>query len=288
MLIQPLLGLFLGCLIAYLAFCARALNLSGAMAAAVLGAVIFGLGGFSWAVLLMAFFISSSVLSRLFRQPKLALAEKYSKGSRRDAGQVLANGGVAGLLVLLAWMARQAPAVFPGQTGEILWLAYAASLAAANADTWATELGVLNSRPPILITTGQPVERGTSGGISLTGTLAALGGAVLIAALTATMSGWGWAPGGSGTAGLALLLVAMSGLAGSLVDSLLGATIQAIYTCPACLKETERHPLHSCGTPTILKRGLAWFDNDWVNLTCTMAAALITMAISAALLPPVH
>ena len=53
------------------------------------------------------------------------------------------------------------------------------------------------------------------------------------------------------------------------MDSLLGATVQVIYTCPACGKETERHPLHACGTQTVYKRGWRWMNNDAVNAFCT-------------------
>lgn len=279
---QLLSGLLAGIVIAYLAYRAHALNRSGAAAAALLGAVIFGLGGLPWAVLLLAFFISSSALSRAFSSRKKGVDEKYSKGSRRDAGQVLANGGMAGLLVLV----YLALAHWQPGSAFIAWLAFTASLAAANADTWATELGMLNPTPPVLITTFRPVELGTSGGISLVGTLAALAGSALITGLGWLMTLLGLAPQGpaglSAQAALLYLLILSAGLAGSLVDSLLGATVQGIYTCPACHKETERHPYHTCGAPTTLKRGLSWLDNDWVNTACTLSAALLVLVVGLA------
>jgi uncharacterized protein (TIGR00297 family) len=260
--VQLLTGLGLALLIAFLAYRAGALDRSGAFAAMGLGTVIFGIGGWGPSILLMAFFVTSSGLSRLFGRRKAALNEKFSKGSRRDAFQVLANGGTAGAIILLTLL-------FPQVGG--LWLAFAAALAAANADTWATELGVLNPHPPRLITSGKPVERGTSGAISLVGTLAALGGSTLIAILAVLLT-----PRGLATPfGAQILVVALAGLTGSLVDSILGATVQAIYSCPTCQKETERHPLHTCGTSTLLKRGWVWMDNDWVNGLCTISAALL-------------
>lgn len=266
---QLLYGVVLALAVSLAAYRAHALDRSGAAAAGVLGAVVFGLGGLAWAVLLLAFFISSSGLSRLFKRRKAGLDEKFSKGSRRDAGQVLANGGIAGVFVLLHLL-------FPGQLWP--WMGFAGALAAANADTWGTELGVLSRSLPRMITTGRAAERGTSGAISLAGTASALSGGLLIGLLASVL--WRWAspltipPDWSLVLGIAAW-VTLAGLAGSLVDSLLGATLQAIYTCPACQKETERHPIHLCGTPTVYLRGIPWLNNDWVNMICTLAGGIV-------------
>ena len=208
--VQLAAGLGLAILIAGAAYAVRSLSLSGAIAAVLLGTAIFGLGGLPWAVLLVGFFVSSSALSRLFKRNKAAVNEKFSKGSRRDAGQVLANGGVAGLLVI-------AQAVFP--SAAFLWAAAAGTLAAVNADTWATELGVLSRSEPRLLTTGKPVEKGTSGAVSWGGTLAALAGAAVIGMLALIV----W-PGDAGEMSIAaaasrLGLITLAGLTGSFVDS---------------------------------------------------------------------
>ncbi|HEX9029450.1 MAG TPA: DUF92 domain-containing protein, partial [Anaerolineales bacterium] len=223
------------------------------MAAFVTGGLIFGLGALPWAALLLAFFVSSSALSKAFAARKASLSEKFSKGSQRDWGQVLANGSLGALLALAhAWL--------PGQTWP--WVAFAGAMAAVNADTWATELGVLSSRMPRLITTLKVVERGASGGVTLLGSLAALAGAALITLVALLFPSQG---GGLALLGCAIL----GGLAGSLFDSLLGATVQAIYYCPVCQKETERHPTHLCGSPTRLAHGWSWLNNDLVNLACS-------------------
>ena len=273
---QLLAGLLLAILIAGGAYLSGALSRSGTVAAILLGTVVFGLGGLPWAVLLIAFFISSSLLSRLFSRRKERMEEKFSKGHRRDAAQVLANGGIAGLFVLLGQ-------ALPGALWP--WLAFAGALAAANADTWATELGVLSKTPPRSIRTGRIVEAGDSGGVSWMGLFAATGGSLLIAVLAVLP--WPGMPGEPGleTYGLVILLITLAGLGGSLVDSLLGATAQVIYTCPTCGKETERHPLHRCGTKTVYNRGWRWMNNDAVNAFCTVSGVIIVLA-GALLLPP--
>src|SRR6266545_5574214 len=251
---QIVYGFLLAIIIAYLAYRAHSLNKSGAVAATFVGTVVFGLGGLQWAILLLTFFITSSGLSRAFQKRKQGLDEKFSKGHERDAGQVLGNGGLATLFVLFH-------ALYP--ESAIGWVGFAASLAAVNADTWATELGVLNPTPPrMIIDLRKRVEKGTSGGVSLWGTGAAFLGSSMIALLAVLLS-----PTNKPNTNY-FLLITGAGIAGSLFDSLLGATVQAMYYCPIDKKETEKHPLHTCGAETIHIRGWKWLNNDWVNFAC--------------------
>ena len=269
------IGFALAALIGYAGYRRRALSKSGVVGAILTGGIIFGFGGLSGAALLLVFFISSSALSRFKESQKESLAEKFSKGSQRDIGQAIANGGLAALCIL-GWAFTHHPA---------WWAAFAAALAAANADTWATELGVLNPNPPRLITNGKAVEVGTSGGISLFGTAAALAGSSLIAltALIAILLDPSLSTLLSHTYTLSdvevptlLYIIALSGWLASLFDSLLGATAQSIFYCDQCQKETERHPLHRCGAMTRPLRGWRWLDNDWVNFLATaMGAGLV-------------
>src|SRR5882724_11573611 len=148
---QFLSGFVIAVLIAFGAYRAGSLNRSGAYAATVMGTLVFGLGGWQWAVLLLAFFITSSVLSRAFGKRKQGPDEKFSKGGRRDAGQVFGNGALAAVFAGLHYFYPDVPWV---------WVAFAGCLAAVNADTWATELGVLNPGPPRMITNpGREVEK---------------------------------------------------------------------------------------------------------------------------------
>jgi uncharacterized protein (TIGR00297 family) len=200
-------------------------------------------------------------LSRAFKNRKAKLEEKFSKGHERDAGQVFGNGGIATLFAALHLF-------YPNEIW--VWAAFAASLAAVNADTWATELGVLNPNPPRMITNlTKVVEKGTSGGISLVGTLASLAGSALIAFLASLLTG-NWS---------LFLIVSIAGLAGSLFDSFLGGTVQAMYYCPTDKKETEKHPLHTCGTETVHLRGWTWLDNDIVNFSCGVFGVVVSLLL---------
>ncbi len=265
-------GLALSLVIGVIGYRGGALSGSGVVGALITGTLILGLGGWEWGVMLVAFFVSSSVLSFYHARDKQELAEKFAKGHQRDLGQALANGGLAALLAVLSKLFP-----LPGGGREGIWfVACAGAMAAVNADTWATELGVLSPRSPRLITTGRRVEVGASGGITWLGTVASLGGALfigLLGGLGALVLRQGW-----DAAGALLLAAAVGGLAGSLGDSLLGASVQAIYWCDACEKETERK-VHRCGTETRLLRGWRWLGNDMVNFIASAVGALVATGI---------
>lgn len=247
------LGAGLSAAIGLAAWWKRSLSPSGVLGAILTGTPLFGLGGWVGGLALVAFFVSGSLLSRLFRDRKAQVEADFAKTGTRDLGQALANGGVAAVA-----------AVGYVLTGDMAWMgAVLGSLAAAAADTWATELGVLSRTAPRLITTFRQVPSGTSGAVSLTGTLAALGGAAFVGAVAALAEPFWWR---------LLPWLALAGIAGAFADSLLGATVQSVYWCPRCGKETER-TVHRCGSPTRLHRGLPAVSNDLVNLAATLVGA---------------
>jgi uncharacterized protein (TIGR00297 family) len=238
------------------------LSISGFFAAGILGGIVYGIAGLDWAFLLIAFFLSSSILSKIFSGKKKNVAKQFSKGGSRDWMQVAANGGVGALLILFAslgWISV-----------EQAWIGFAASLAAVNADTWGTELGVLSRSRPRLVTNWKRVDPGTSGGISLMGSASALAGGLLIALLANLFQD-------QDLSYSLIILITLAGFAGAMIDSILGATLQAIYYCPKHEKETEQHPKHYCGTPSTYLRGLKWMSNDWVNFLSAAGAAVLAM-----------
>jgi uncharacterized protein (TIGR00297 family) len=265
-----LLGLLFSTAISLIAYRRRSLSRGGIAGAIVTGTTTFGLGGWSWGLALIFFFVSSSIFSHLRARDKAkTAADKFSKGAARDLAQVGANGGVA---TLLAVSYGVAPSRF---IRGICLAGYTGALATATADTWATELGVLSTRQPRLITTGETVSPGTSGGITPLGTGAAVAGALTLGTVF-------WLLQRCRRSLVSLPFIALaSGLIGSLVDSFLGATVQAMYFCPHCQQETERR-VHSCGTKTQALRGISWFNNDAVNFFATFCGALFAMTIQAA------
>lgn len=250
---RALAAALLGGGVAGVAYWRRTLTRDGAMAAALIGAVVFFKGGLPAAASLLVFFGSSSALSRLDETRKASGPLAQAKGARRDAWQVLANGGVATLCIAA------------GQREG-----FVGSLAAASADTWATELGMLARRRPRLITTLRPVAVGTSGGVTPEGLAASLGGALLV--------GVTWQCFGGG--GRAIVRAATAGLCGSLMDSLLGATVQARYRCAACGATTEATHHVACHQPARLVRGQSWMTNDTVNALASLTGAAVAIVTS--------
>ena len=242
---------------ALLAYRVRFLDASGALAAGLLAFGVVGLGGWAWAVPGFVFFFTGSALSKARERFAGEAAVRAEKGSRRDAGQVASNGGVAAALLVAH--------VFWPWDG--LYWGYAAAFAAAAADTWATEIGTWRRGPTRLVWSGRRVSPGTSGGVSMAGTAGALlGAAVVFGSLVPFAAGYADALGW----GRAAAVVVGGGFVAALVDSALGATLQARYRDGAgALVEARPAP------EAVPVQGIRWLDNDRVNLACTLAGGLL-------------
>jgi uncharacterized protein (TIGR00297 family) len=255
-LTQAAFGSAFAAIVASLAYRAHALSASGAAVAFVVGAIVFGSGGWAAAAVLFAFFVPSTILSRVGASRKRALAGGEHQ-TPRNGWQVLANGGIAAICALAAT-----------RGGAPFAAGFAGAFAAASADTWGTEIGMLSGRPPVSILTLRPLRVGLSGGITLLGIAASLAGALCVA----------WAASLVGIA--PLRSVALGGVAGAVLDSILGASLQALRWCPVCACDCETRR-HRCGTPTVLRRGVNWMENDAVNLAATLCGAIVAaLAVS--------
>lgn len=253
-----LAGLAVSAAISLAGWRAKALSGRGALAATGVGTGVAV--GSSWPglVVLGTFFISSSAISSVG-----VSSDVEAKGSRRDERQVLANGLVATIGALVGARLNQQAAV----------TLVAGALAAATADTWATEVGSRSRSTPRLLRSGLPVARGTSGGVTRRGLVASLAGASLTGGVA------GLLVGRSGNRRRAIAIgsgVVTAGLAGSLADSLLGEAVQERRRCALCGTITEMR-VHRCGSTTEHIGGIPGVDNDIVNLACTLIGGIVVL-----------
>jgi uncharacterized protein (TIGR00297 family) len=222
----------------------RWLTPDGAAAAAAVGGLVLWGAGLRGAALLSLFFVTGSLLTAFNQRPGREQRQTRQKGAdpspaaaaptasaARNARQVMANGGWAAVGAALI---RSRP--------DIGWAVLLGSLATAQADTWATEIGAHARGSPKLITTRRPVPTGTSGGVTWLGTGGGLLGSVVLA-------------GAGYLLGLPLAIAATGaavGVVGMLLDSGLGATLEA----------------------------RSWLDNDGVNLAATSVGAAAAAAVT--------
>jgi uncharacterized protein (TIGR00297 family) len=248
--------------IAGAAYLKRSLSRSGMIAAVLLGTFMYMFGDIRWYGLLIAFFVSSSLLSHRKKAAKQEVEKQFAKTGTRDWLQVAANGGL-GLVAVIG-------AFFAGGV-DVWYTFYIGVLAAVTSDTWATEIGVLSKRKPRHIFTWRKVEPGTSGGISRLGLLASLAGGIFIGGMAVLFIWFMQAeiPLRYITAGV------LGGVAGSLVDSAIGAAWQQMYRCEICSKETERK-IH-CDHPTYVIKGCAWCTNDVVNFLASLVGGVVAI-----------
>ncbi|MCQ6273698.1 DUF92 domain-containing protein [Bacillus sp. V3B] len=234
----------------------KLLTISGAITAFVVGfLVVLGLG-MEGLMILGLFFTSSSLWSKIKSAKKRKAEELLVKGSQRDWQQVLANGGLAAVASALYYL-----------TGDSVWLiGFCICLAAANSDTWASEIGSMSKGRPVNVKTFKRSERGTSGAISLLGTFAAGVGSFLIAIASFFLFD---------LTIIEFYFILIFGFLGNLVDTILGAFVQASYQCLNCGIITEKQT--HCGMKTKLIKGFRLLNNDTVNFLSVFFALVMGM-----------
>ncbi len=287
-LIRLILGTGINLLLAVTAFKRQSVSVSGAVTGFILGLIIYLSGGFWFWLHLGAFFISSTLLGRFKQEMKADSTSRHAKHGRRDGIQVVANTG-PGAAAALLYLLHPHPAFLA---------AFSAAFAAANADTWAGEIGMLSARRPTSILTGKSLPTGASGGTTPLGFMASAAGAAFIAVVSsvgvllaaAAQSVPAPSPGAGSASGLVPVvlftigiaaIVTVSGFLGSVIDSLLGASLQAEYICSVSGTHTERP--HTGNSPNTLIKGYRRITNDTVNLLSVSAAAAAGLFLAAVL-----
>lgn len=294
-----LAGLLLSGAVALAALRLGLLTVPGTLGAVVVGVLAFVFGGWPLWLLLMWFFGSSNVASKLIRRVRGAHPAEKGGGPRK-LRQVLANS-VPFLACALAYAA----------TGEAWFLIVSAgALAASTADTWASEVGMYSRKPPVNIVTHEPMQRGLSGGVSPLGLAATAVGAVSSAFLAMLLfHAFGFAVP---TGPTAFLFVIACGIVGSVVDSYLGVLLQAKYRVPGGSgaggpagdgggpgAAVEAGSLSGAGAAALdadgalveaapargaagytLVSGYAWVTNDAVNLLSGIAVVVLGLLVA--------
>ncbi|MHA0857405.1 DUF92 domain-containing protein [Paenibacillus sp. CMAA1364] len=262
-----IVGALCALIVSSVAYWRQSLSGSGAIAAMIMGTTYFAVGGLFWFGILLVFFGSSSIISKFRQHDKENMEKSYAKTGRRDAGQVLANGGLGMLLCILN-------AIWPSPGWAMLFIGV---MATVTADTWATEIGSLSRKPPRSVLNAKVLPVGTSGGVSLLGSAAAATGGAMIGGFAwffETLLAWDLQ---FHTLLLWIIIGLVSGLAGAFTDSILGASIQVMYQCQECGKEVE--VVQHCGQATTKIRGWIRMNNDVVNLTSSIVGGIVAFML---------
>lgn len=233
-------------LLSLMAYKMQFLTFTASFVAYIIAVCIFYAFYWNGMILIGLFFVTSSLLSKWKNKHKKKTEDVLVKGDFRDSLQVLANGGFPFLISI-------GDLIFP-EYAPWEWL-FAVSIACANADTWASEIGTLSRKKPRMLWTLKKVETGTSGAITLLGTIAALSGSFFVSIFSYLLFEQSIEM---------VLLIIIFGFIGNLLDTFLGASVQANYQCQKCGKTTEK--LVHCQYSTQKVKGISFMNNDVVNL----------------------
>jgi len=263
----------------------KSLSTSGALLALLVGFCLT-LAHYSFFLCLLAFFISSSKATKYKQEVKKELEEDFKEGGQRNWLQVLCNGGMAmelSLLYLLDIGSSDLPVDFRHQyRASWLGVAVLGAVACCNGDTWASELGtVLAKGDPFLVTTWQRVPKGTNGAVTVVGLVSSLLGGMVIGLayfvgvfMSASALDLALAPNQL----LLVLVGGLGGLLGSLLDSLIGASLQfsGKDVKTGKIVEVARNGVVPIAGKMVL-------DNHSVNLVSSILTALLLPKIALAI-----
>ena len=248
-----------------LAYRGKTLTLLGAVFAFFLTLGLYISGGIPFLAALFSFFISSSFFTKLWTREKVDLEKAlYEKGGKRDHIQVLANGGAAFIIAVAHYM----------MPGKQLSVAYFVAIAACNADSWASEIGIISRSTPFSIINFKPVQRGMSGGVTFLGLFASACGAVFIAGVYFVFM----------LISIPFLelirdctIIAVFGFAGATIDSALGAVFQPAYV-DSTGRLTEKRVNYNEQNKKV--KGFGFFSNDMVNFVSSLVVASLALCLT--------
>ncbi|MEB3032445.1 DUF92 domain-containing protein [[Mycobacterium] nativiensis] len=243
-----------GCAIVPFMLRMRWLDLPGALCGGLIAGVAVGLGGWGWIIPAAVFFSLTSMLTA-YRRPTRA-------DGMRTMSQVAVNAGLPVLVPVIGYAFTRDPVWYAVSIGGI---------AAGIADSWASEIGRFSKQDPVSLRTRGRVAKGTSGAVSPLGSAATVLGALAVGCFGALFGGWSM-----------VLVGVAAGIVGSLVDTLIGASVEARYACGTCGATVEDR-LH-CGAPTQPSWGWRWMDNDVVNACANVSGMVVGFGVFGLLL----
>lgn len=211
------------------------LSLPASFAGGLTGYLVFAGTGFGGLLMLGAFFILGTLATAHGKAAKAGIPGDGIHPEQRKTGQVFGNGGVAALLGILAF-------IDPAHNVSLYTMMLAGSLASATADTLSSELGMVYGRNFYNVLSLKKDQKGLDGVVSIEGTLLGAAGAVVIAVIYSLFFGFG-----KGS-----VLIAVAGIVGNLMDSILGASLE------------RKH----------------YINNDVVNFLNTLSAALFVLVLN--------
>ena len=240
----------------------KSLSLSGAVAAFAVGTVSMVPGAY-YGLMLIAFYLLGSRVTRVGAEHKCRIDGEYrlGGGGERDVWQVICNGGIGTVLALMLLLLD-----LNAYQRQLLTVAYASVYGSNCGDTFASELGVLSTGDPFLITSFRRVPCGTNGAVSTLRTLAAILGGSLLGISTCLINN-------NNNVGVLenVLVCTMSALVGTTVDSILGSLFQATY------RDTKDGKIYNSprkGAELVMNDGMvAVLSNNQVNLLSSIVTA---------------
>ncbi|MCX7595073.1 MAG: TIGR00297 family protein [Fischerella sp.] len=245
-----LVGVGLNALLLAVAWIApkKLLTPAGLLHAWLLGVLIWGTLGWQGYVVVMFYFLVGSFVTRIGMAQKEAagIAEKRSgaRGPENVWGSALTGALCALGVGIISWGIFPVPQSLVPDPQSLLMLGYVASFSTKLSDTCASEVGKAYGKSTFLITTLQPVPRGTEGAVSWEGTLAGA-----IASVAIALVGWGV----SLIELLDVLWCVLAAFIATNLESVIGATLQSKY---------------------------AWLTNELVNILNTLIGAIAAIFLA--------
>ena len=284
--IRILLAVIISLGLAFHGFKKKSLDISGCIAAILVGFVSFATS-YRYGLILILFYYTSSKLTKVKEDVKERLESNYMQGGQRNYIQVFANSILATIisLIYIYYVGEDKHMSFNNHMlGSYLSSMYVGHYACAAADTWASELGILSKANPRLVTTLflRTVPHGTNGGMSILGTVASAMGGAFIGFVYWICS---YFLDTSDSPQYPMIIVGLlCGVLGSLIDSILGATLQASYYSKdrKCIVKTQQEISSDLSVELVC--GIDFLSNEAVNLV----SILLTMIISFFISPKVY